>query len=252
MQTTGPNNLLSVLDLSGGVVSLVGAGGKKTTMYELASLFDGRVALTSTSHMFQYDETKVDLVTIDRNSTLEFNSDARVVAYAGPTETLNRVGGLMPSQIETIWRKGKYDLVVIKADGARSRMIKAPADHEPLIPDFTQLVLPLTSGLVIGQPLTSLIAHRVDLLAQTLDLAVGDMIRPLHLAKLIASPKGSLRGTKNMRVVPVINMVDDARIKATCTEAAIIALSLTDRFDRIVLAELRHSKVVKVINRSTQ
>ena len=158
----------------------------------------------------------------------------------------------MPSQIETIWRKGKYGLVVIKADGARSRMIKAPAEHEPLIPDFTQLVLPLTSGLVIGQPLTSLIAHRVDLLAQTLDLAVGDMIRPLHLAKLIASPKGSLRGTKNMRVVPVINMVDDARIEATCTEAALIALSLTNRFDRIVLAELRHSKVVKVIDRSTQ
>ena len=130
-------------------------------------------------------------------------------------------------------------------------MIKAPADHEPLIPDFTQLVLPLTSGLVIGQPLTSLIAHRVDLLAQTLDLAVGDMIRPLHLAKLIASPKGSLQGTKNMRVVPVINMVDDARIEATCTEAALTALSLTNRFDRIVLAELRHSKVVKVIDRST-
>ena len=249
MQTVRSNNLLSALDLSGGVVSLIGAGGKKTTMYELASLFDGRVALTSTSHMFQYDETKVDLVTIDRDSPLEFNLDARVVAYAGPTETRNRVGGLMPSQIETIWRKGNYDLVIIKADGARSRMIKAPADHEPLIPDFTQLVLPLTSGIVIGQSLTSLIAHRVDLLAEILDLEVGDMIKPLHLAKLISSPKGSLRGTKNMRVVPVINMVDDARIEAACTEAALIAFSLTNRFDRIVLAELRHSKVVKVIDR---
>jgi len=249
MQTVQSNNLLSALNLSGGVVSLIGAGGKKTTMYELASLFDGRVALTSTSHMFQYDETKVDLVTIDRNSPLEFNLDARVVAYAGPTETRNRVGGLMPSQIETIWRKGNYGLVIIKADGARSRMIKAPADHEPLIPDFTQLVLPLTSGMVIGQSLTSLIAHRVDLLAETLDLEVGDTIKPLHLAKLISSPKGSLRGTKNMRVVPVINMVDDARIEAACTEAALIAFSLTNRFDRIVLAELRDSKVVKVIDR---
>ena len=249
MHTVRSNNLLSALDLSGGVVSLIGAGGKKTTMYELASLFDGRVALTSTSHMFQYDETKVDLVTIDRNSPLEFNLDARVVAYAGPTETRNRVGGLMPSQIETIWRKGNYGLVIIKADGARSRMIKAPADHEPLIPDFTQLVLPLTSGIVIGQSLTSLIAHRVDLLAEILELEVGGMIKPLHLAKLISSPKGSLRGTKNMRVVPVINMVDDARIEAACTEAALIAFSLTNRFDRIVLAELRHSKVVKVIDR---
>jgi probable selenium-dependent hydroxylase accessory protein YqeC len=201
--------------------------------------------------MFQYDEAQVDLVTIDRNSPLKFNLDTRVVAYAGPTETQNRVGGLMPSEIETIWRKGKYDLVVIKADGARSRMIKAPANHEPLIPDFTQLVLPLTSGLVIGRPLTSLIAHRVDLLSETLDLEVGDMIKPIHLAKLISSSKGSLRGTKNMRVVPVINMVDDARIEAACTEAALIAFSLTNRFDRIVLAELRRSKIVKVIDRPT-
>lgn len=252
MQTDRPTNLLSALELSGGVVSLVGAGGKKTTMYELASLFDGRVALTSTSHMFEYDEGQVDLVMIDKNAPLEFNLDARVVAYAGLTDTPYRVGGLMPSQIEDIWRKGEYDLVVIKADGARSRMIKAPADHEPLIPEFTELVLPLTSGLVIGQPLTSLIAHRVDLLTETLDIGVGDIIKPLHLAKLISSPKGSLRGTKDIRVVPVINMVDDSRIEAACTEAALIAFSLTNRFDRIVLTELRHSKVVKVIERPSR
>jgi probable selenium-dependent hydroxylase accessory protein YqeC len=245
------NNLLSALKLTGGVVSLIGAGGKKTTMYELASLFDGRVALTSTSHMFEYDEAQVDVVTVDRNTPLKFSFDARVVAYAGLTDTPNRVGGLMPSQIETIWRKGKYDLVVIKADGARSRLIKAPADHEPLIPDFTQLVLPIISGLVIGQPLTSSIAHRVDLLTETLDLEVGDIIKPLHLAKLLSSPNGSLQGTKNIRVIPIINMVDDARIEAACIEAALIAFSLTNRFDRIILAQLKHSKVVKVIDRPT-
>jgi hypothetical protein len=46
-------------------------------------------------------------------------------------------------------------------------------------------------------------------------------------------------------------MVDDARIEAACIEAALIAFSLTNRFDRIILAQLKHSKVVKVIDRPT-
>jgi probable selenium-dependent hydroxylase accessory protein YqeC len=249
MQIGAPYNLLSALDISGGVVCLTGAGGKKTVMYELASTFGGRVALTSTSRMFEYDKSVVDRVIAPGNITPKPPSSERVVAYAEETDTPHRVGGLMPSQIETIFRKGEYDLIVIKADGARSRLIKAPAEHEPLIPDFTELVVPLVSGRVIEQPLTKIIAHRADLLAKVMEMEIGEVIKPLNLARLLSSQTGSLQGTKNIRVVPVINMVDNRQVEEACVEAASIAFSQTNRFDRIVLCELRRSKLVRVIDR---
>ncbi len=242
-------NLASALGIAGGVVCMVGAGGKKTAMYELATSFEGRVALTSTSHMFEYDESVVDEVIITKTTVPKSDLKSRVVAYAGDTDTPNRVGGLQSEKIRTIWEEAGYDLLVIKADGARSRLIKAPANHEPLIPDFAELVVPVVSGLVVGQPLTEKIAHRVDLLADVMEMVKGSVVAPVNIARLLSSQNGSLRGTKDIRVVPIINMVDSSQILATCTEAALLAFERTSRFDRVVLTELRSSAIVRIIDR---
>ena len=58
--------LVSALGATRGIVCLVGAGGKKTTMYALARAHPGRVLLSSTSHMYPYDRNKIDYaVTLD-------------------------------------------------------------------------------------------------------------------------------------------------------------------------------------------
>ena len=44
------------------VISVIGVGGKKTTMCALARAAGGRVALSSTAHMYPYDRAQVDAV----------------------------------------------------------------------------------------------------------------------------------------------------------------------------------------------
>jgi hypothetical protein len=68
---------------------------------------------------------------------------------------------------------------------------------------------------------------------------------------LFGSPAGLLKSTEGRRVVPVINMVDDARLEAQAREAAAVALGLTDRFDRVVLLSLARSSdpLVAVVRR---
>ena len=77
--------LLTALNATRGVVCMVGAGGKKTTMYALAALHPGRVALSSTSHMYQYDEAQIDAIVVADTveEMLRFPPDARVAAFAG-------------------------------------------------------------------------------------------------------------------------------------------------------------------------
>ena len=60
-----------------------------------------------------------------------------------------------------------------------------------------------------------------------------------------------MKSTEGRRVVPVINMVDDALREAQAREAAAVALDLCERIDRVVLVSLARTgdPVVGVVRR---
>ena len=247
--TTENGNLIQALPASeGDVICFVGAGGKKTTLYAASRQYRGRVAITSTSHMFQYDDRFVNRVIEDYSGTW-VDDQSRVVAFSGKTDTPNRVGGLTADCIKNIWQSRQFGLILIKADGARSRLVKAPAAYEPLIPSFTNLVVPIASAQILGQHLATSIAHRPELLSMIMGLDMGDKILPVHLAQLLSSEMGSLKNAGNARVCPILNMVDNSDTLTLAIETARIALTLTKRFDQIILAEMRHSRIVEIISR---
>ena len=247
--TTENGNLIQALSArEGDVICFVGAGGKKTTLYAASRQYRGRVAITSTSHMFQYDDRFVNRVIEDYRGTW-VDDQSRVVAFSGKTDTPNRVGGLTADCIKNIWQSRQFGLILIKADGARSRLVKAPAAYEPLIPSFTNLVVPVASAQILGQQLATSIAHRPELLSMIMGLDVGDKILPVHLAQLLSSEMGSLKNAGNARVCPILNMVDNSDTLTLAIETARIALTLTKRFDQIILAEMRHSRIVEIISR---
>ena len=241
--------LLSALHATGGVVCLVGAGGKKTTMYALAAVHPGRVALSSTSHMYVYDEACVDAVIGVNEGEPVARGSGRVIAFAGPTETPKRVGGLPPDRIRTIWQDGDFDLFLIKADGARARWIKAPERYEPIVPSFANTVIPVVSARVIGRRLEDGIAHRPERAASLMNIAVETPIEPEHLARLLSAPEGGLKGVGDATVVPLINMVDDDDIQRAARTAAVAALAATSRFSRVVLACMKQRRVVEIVER---
>ena len=248
-QTDKSDDLADALGARGGVVCLVGAGGKKSTMYALAAAHRGRVALSSTSHMYAYDESIVDHVVMSNASGPKPHQTARVVAFAGATDTAMRVGGLATQQLEAIWSDGDFSLLLIKADGARARWIKAPAPHEPLIPGFADTVIPVVSARVIGRRLGEGIAHRPELAAAVMGTTLDVPLEPIHLARLLSSENGALKGIGTSRIVPLINMVDDEPTRRLAQAAARAALAATERFDQVVLATMKTRRLVDVITR---
>jgi len=76
-------------------------------------------------------------------------------------------------------------------------------------------------------------------------------VEPQHLARLLVSDAGLLKGSAGRAVVPVINMIDDADKERLAREAARVALRETDRFDKVILASMRTTDqpVVAVIER---
>jgi probable selenium-dependent hydroxylase accessory protein YqeC len=248
-------HLLDLLCARSGLVCAIGAGGKKTTLYRLVMLHSGPVALTSTVFIPPFPK---DLqVCVVRKSGAELSAAVgealathRRVAYTGVVTKKGRFEGVPSALVEEIHKRFGFEATFIKADGARTRMIKAPAQDEPQLPTGVTTVIPLVSAAAIGARLSERIAHRVEQIARVTGARVDAALTPSHLARLLASEEGLLKGVGTANVVPVINMVDDAERRRLAHAAASEALSLTARFDRVVLASMRAAEpVIDVVSR---
>jgi len=252
---TGGESLLDLLAARSGIVCAVGAGGKKSLLRQLALAHPERVAITATAFTTHFQEHLGLAVAIEDEAALPAAiarlDPASSVAYACPSPPPGRRAGVSPATIERVHRAGGFAATYVKADGARMRLVKAPAEDEPVLPDLTGTVIPVVAARAIGEPLTERVAHRVERVALVAQLRAGDTIAPVHVARLLASPDGLLKGTGGCRVVPLINMVDDAEREAQARAAAEIARAMTHRFDRVVLARLRRAQdpVVTVVER---
>lgn len=237
--------LLDALQARRGVVCLVGAGGKKTTLYRLAALHPGRVGVTATVMIPPFPRNlDAARVVAAEGELLAAVARAvqthRRVAYAHPSDKRGRLGGVSAAELHSIHAQGGFDLTVVKADGARSRQIKAPGEHEPRIPDFSDTVIPVVSARALGQPLTDAVAHRPELITELTAAAPGEPLTAVHLARLLSHPRGALKGIPDgARVVPLINAVEGPEREAAAREAAARALERSDRFDVVVLATMQ-------------
>lgn len=248
-------NLLETFGAQSGIVCFAGAGGKKTLLYRLAALHTGRVAITSTVMTPAFRSRLEATVIIDEEQNLPMlvckaAVKTRCVAYACPQTSKARFTGVNSDCVSDIHRQAGFDLTLVKADGARMRLIKAPDAQEPVIPGDTRTVIPIVSARVMGLPLTDRIAHRVDRVTQVTGAVAGEEITPEHIARLLASEQGMLKACGLARVIPVINMMDKLDSIDPAVEAARRALALTDRFDRVILTAMkRQDPVVKVVCR---
>jgi probable selenium-dependent hydroxylase accessory protein YqeC len=250
--------LLDALASRDGVVCALGAGGKKSTLYRLAAARGGaRVAVTSTVHIPPFPARLVaERVIADADDLAAAVEEAArrsaVVAYACPTVKRGRHGGVPPQLVARLHQSLGFDLTLVKADGARARTIKAPADDEPRLPPRVDTALLVVGIHAVGAVLDERIAHRVDRMTAVTGARAGEVITVGHVARLLCAPEGLLKDVPaQTRVVPLLNMVDDPGWESVAREVAERALAGSDRFDRVVLAAMRQrDPVVAVVTRS--
>jgi probable selenium-dependent hydroxylase accessory protein YqeC len=184
------------------LISIVGAGGKTTTMYTLAAELaqrGGRVITTTTTQIFfpEPGQTGALIVAAETPTLLEMISAAwqqhRRVTVAGAIIRADKLAGLKPGQPYELLMQSGAGAVIVEADGARHRMIKAPAEHEPVIPVHTNIALLMMSAGAINQPLSAEVAHRPERIASVVDMSLGEILTPIRIARLVTSEQGALK-----------------------------------------------------------
>ncbi len=240
------------LESTKGFISLVGAGGKKTLMYALSKFIKGRVALSSSTRMYKYDDNMVDKIAdIGSEKDFELSCLDRVVAFQKESDKEGRVEGLSSKELDSVWLSKKFDFLICKADGARAKLIKCPNDDEPIIPKSCDLIVPIVSIKVLGERLTPRIAHRVDKLCELWLDSPGCLITKKHIVGLMVSENGFLKNSDERKILPLINMVDSQEELEDAVEIAEMVLENTQRFNKVVIGSMLEANVKRVIHRKS-
>jgi CTP:molybdopterin cytidylyltransferase MocA len=100
--------------------------------------------------------------------------------------------------------RDEADVVLIEADGSRRMPLKWPADHEPVIPDYTDITVCVAGLSAIGKPVTETV-YRADEMPETLKRDTVDF-NLVHA--LVSSVNGGRKGARGeFRVF--MNQVDN-------------------------------------------
>ena len=246
-------SILDIFSAHEGIISFVGAGGKKSTIYRLVSEHSGKIAITSTVrtppfrrrlNAFQIVAEPDELYAQLKSAT---NQHKRV-AYAYTSDRPARLTGVPPEQVSNIHREFGFDATFVKADGARLRWLKAPGNGEPLVPRDNTILVPVISVKAIGKPLSDEVAHRAVDASRVMGLKLGGRITAAHLARLLASEQGGLKNAGTAMVIPVINMAEDKEDMRLAKLIAELALDQSTKIIRVVIASMvRDDPVLQVV-----
>jgi molybdenum cofactor cytidylyltransferase len=210
------------------IVALVGGGGKSTTMFRVAREMverGGSVLSTTTTHIFaaqvalapaqvSAEATRDEIAVVlaaHRHVLVVGPTNAATSRTAGPSlERFRRLRGWFP------------DVCFLnEADGSRMRPFKAPAEHEPVIPPETTLVVPVIGADVLGQPLNADHVHRPELVSALSGVPLGAPVTPEVVARVMTHREGGLKGVPvGARVVVLINKVDGVPDRGLVRETA--------------------------------
>ena len=174
----------------------VGAGGKTTSLFRLAGELKGcnkRVLVTTTTAIYCPDEGNCDEVITaipHIKAPARKTSGACIVAMGSEITPENKLLGMDRSSLTGFHQEKIFDYILVEADGSRQRPIKAPADHEPVIPLGTTKTVGVIGLDALGKQIDGTSVHRPELLCRQTGKVMGAVIDEDVIARLILAPQG--------------------------------------------------------------
>jgi molybdenum cofactor cytidylyltransferase len=228
-------------------LALAGSGGKTTALFTLAREAATPVIVAATARMAIEQTSLADRhVVVDEAAPPAIPLPAGVTLFTGPSNNAGKITGLSANAMQRVLDlANRYHApLFIEADGSKGSPLKAPAEHEPPIPDFVDTVIYVAGLSGVGQPLDADHVHRPELFALRSELASGDTIAPEAIAKVLCDPNGGLKNIPpTARRIALLNQADTPELQA---QAQIIARQLLPAYQAVVITALTQRQVYAV------
>ena len=247
------------------LIAVVGGGGKSSLMFALGEAIPGRVVLTTTTRIFAA-QMKLATAVSEYNAQAKQDWDAWLTDLEakldehGSCLVVGEVQGEkafgVPAELPAkLLANPLVDAVVVEADGSRMRPIKAPADHEPVIPNGTTLLIPVAGIDALDGPIDE-VAHRPELVKRLLGkVEVGDLrpeVARLEIgdfARLLIDKQGGAKNLPaNARLIPLINKVETDQQLRSARQIANDAVRTTHHASRIAIGAIKSEQPIREVH----
>lgn len=223
---------------SGIMISFAGGGGKTSSVFKLAyELADKEKKILITTTTAMYNPAEID------NPYISVLGDH--VTEEG------KLRGISKEKADNIYKEGKYDIILVEADGSRGRPIKAPANHEPVIPEATHIMIGVIGMDAFGKAVNSDYVHRPEILAELTGSGKDSLIDEELIIKLISNPKGLFKNCPlSSKKILLLNKVLDERMKAAAFRIGYSVLEVCSDIDRVLIGAVQEKEpVIKLLMR---
>ena len=238
-------------------IAIVGGGGKTSLCFALAEemLQSGARVITTTTTKVRHKEARRAPFVIFCSSASPSYEDLKdglkreghIFTGQGLLES-GKVEGITRAMADSFFQDLQVDYVIIEADGAAGRPVKAPAAHEPVIPSSTTMVIAMIGLEAMGRPLDPEIVFRPGLFKEITGLEDGETMTPEALSRVFLSPNGLFKNAPGAaKRIAFLNKLD---LLASEEEGKILArLLLSDphaAVERVVMGSLSREEYLLV------
>ena len=199
-------------------IAIVGGGGKTTLMFALADelCLTGRKVITTTTTKVWYREASRSPCMALGLSDSAWHKNIRhglqrhgYVFIARRVLDSGKVEGIDSTEADEFYQDPLVDDLILEADGSAGRPLKAPDEHEPVIPSSATLVVAMMGLEVIGRRIEPKFVFRSDLFEKVTGIGPGQKLTIDGLVRLFESPEGLFKGApSSARRIAFLNKFD--------------------------------------------
>jgi len=181
------------------LISFVGGGGKTTTMFKLAKelrAIGKSILVTTTTAIFYPDKRDYDQLVVTNGDHIDITGEkGRIIVWGREISLENKLLGISKEKVEEVYRLNEFDYILVEADGAKKRPIKAPASHEPVIPNNTSKTVGVIGLDSMKRKINDENVHRPELFCKITNSKLGEEISSKRISTLIIEEKGLFKDT---------------------------------------------------------
>jgi molybdenum cofactor cytidylyltransferase len=227
-------------------LALTGGGGKSTVLFQLARQLPPPVLVSASTHLAVSQLAQADRHFVIRSPEELLPLDRQlfegVVLLTGPDDGAGHTLGLAENVLEALHHLAGTRAVplLVEADGSRRLPLKAPAEHEPPIPTFTNLALVVVGLSGVGKPLDRATVHRPERFSALSGLELGAMVDPSAVVQVLLHSQGGLKNIPaQARRMVLLNQADDPEKVRLAGE---MAQELLGGYQAVLVASLGSSR----------
>jgi molybdenum cofactor cytidylyltransferase len=233
---------------SSACVAFVGAGGKTSALFQLARQLPAPVIVTATSHLgvWQIPFADQHILTDTPAALEEIEHGLQGVILVTGSIDEDRTRPINDQLLDWLHQFCGYHAIplLIEADGARQKPLKAWSEHEPPIPSFVEQVLQVVGLSGLGRLLDGGSVHRPELFSKLSGLQGGEPVTTEALIRVLEHPEGGLKNIPvAARRVALLNQADTPELQSV---AHGMAQHLLSSYHSVVISNLKEEKIFAV------